>query len=224
MLESLFGRRKTPAEMLRQHQRSINKASRELDRESSRLEREEKKLVSDIKRAAKENQMTACKVMAKDLVRTRRYIQKFQQMKAQLQAVGLRIQTLRSSQQMADAMRGATRAMGAMNRQMNLPQIQKIMMEFEQQSEMMDMKDDMIADTIDDVMEEEDDEEESEEIVNKVLDDIGISLNQQLMETPTGIKTAAPKETERVAQLDGGGGLSADDAALQARLDNLRRE
>ena len=47
--------------------------------------------------------------MAKDLVRTRRYIYKFQQMKTQLQAVGLRIQTLRSNQSMSDAMRGATR-------------------------------------------------------------------------------------------------------------------
>lgn len=47
--------------------------------------------------------------MAKDLVRTRRYVQKFAQMRTQLQAVGLRIQSLRSNQQMADAMRGATR-------------------------------------------------------------------------------------------------------------------
>ena len=49
--------------------------------------------------------------MAKDLVRTRRYTQKFVQMRTQLQAVGLRIQTLRSNQQMADAMRGATRVL-----------------------------------------------------------------------------------------------------------------
>lgn len=47
--------------------------------------------------------------MAKDLVRTRRYVQKFYQMRTQLQAVSLRIQTLRSNQQMAEAMRGATR-------------------------------------------------------------------------------------------------------------------
>lgn len=47
--------------------------------------------------------------MAKDLVRTRRYVQKFYQMRTQLQAVGLRIQTLRSNEQMAVAMRGATR-------------------------------------------------------------------------------------------------------------------
>lgn len=51
----------------------------------------------------------ACKVMAKDLVRTRRHIHKFYQMKTQLQAVSLRIQTLRSNQQMAEAMKGATR-------------------------------------------------------------------------------------------------------------------
>ena len=47
--------------------------------------------------------------MAKDLVRNRRYIQRFYQMRTQLQAVGLRIQTLRSNQEMATAMKGATR-------------------------------------------------------------------------------------------------------------------
>jgi charged multivesicular body protein 2A len=146
--------------------------------------------------------------MAKDLVRTRRYVQKFYQMKTQLQAVGLRIQvkkrqkgpskrrltlffsiwkTLRSNQQMAEAMRGATKAMSSMNRQMNLPQIQKIMMEFEKESELMDMKDEMMGDAIDDVMEEEDDEVESEEIVNKVLDEIGISLNQEVSIMVIGI-------------------------------------
>jgi charged multivesicular body protein 2A len=124
--------------------------------------------------------MGACKVMAKDLVRTRRNVQKFYQMKTQLQAVGLRIQTLRSSQQMAEAMKGATKAMGSMNRQMNLPQIQRIMMEFEKESEMMDMKDEMMGDAIDDAFEEDEDEEESDEIVNKVLDEIGISFNQEV--------------------------------------------
>lgn len=53
--------------------------------------------------------------MAKDLVRTRRYVQKFYQMRTQLQAVGLRIQTLRSNQQMAEAMRGATRVSFLLN-------------------------------------------------------------------------------------------------------------
>ena len=43
---------------------------------------------------------------------------------------------------------------------MKLPQIQKIMMEFERESEIMDMKEEMMNDAIDDVMEGDDDEEE----------------------------------------------------------------
>ncbi|KAF9164002.1 ESCRT-III subunit protein did4 [Actinomortierella ambigua] len=219
MMKFLFGRQ-TPAEALRAHQRALTKAQRELDRERMKLEQQEKKLIVDIKKTAKAGQMNACKVMAKDLVRTRRYIQKFYAMKTQLQAVGLRIQGLRSNQQMAEAMRGATKAMGAMNRSMNLPQIQKIMMDFEKENEMMDMKEEMMSDTIDDAMEEEEDEEEEEAIVSQVLDEIGISLDMAMPGTGTTIKTPVSSGKERVAQAEGFG----DDADLQARLDNLRRE
>lgn len=49
----------TPAERLRQHQRSIAKAQRELDRERSKLEQQEKKLIVDIKKNAKAGQMVS---------------------------------------------------------------------------------------------------------------------------------------------------------------------
>jgi charged multivesicular body protein 2A len=63
----------TPAERLRKHQRALEKTQRELDRERTKLENQEKKLVQDIKKNAKNGQMGAVKVQAKDLVRTRRY-------------------------------------------------------------------------------------------------------------------------------------------------------
>ncbi|KAJ3116927.1 ESCRT-III subunit protein did4 [Phlyctochytrium bullatum] len=215
-MEWLFGSRKTPAEMLKQHQRALAKAQRELDRERTKLEQQEKKLIADIKKSAKANQMNACKIMAKDLVRTRRYIQKFYQMKTQLQAVGLRIQSMRSNQAMADAMKGATKAMRAMNKNVNMPEITKIMMEFERESEMMDMKEEMMNDAIDDVMDEEADEAEEENIVNQVLDEIGIGLSQSLADVPnTSLKQAATAESTREP--------IAADADLQARLENLRK-
>lgn len=221
-MQALFGARKTPAELLRQHQRALTKAQRELDRERTKLEAQEKKVIADIKMAAKANQMNACKVMAKDLVRTRRYVQKFYNMKTQLQAVSLRIQTLRSNQQMADAMKGATAAMKGMNKTMNLPAIQRIMTDFERESEVMDMKEEMMSDAIDDVMEDEDDEEESETIVQQVLDEIGIHLDQSLADTPSGIKGSVGV-TEN-AKVPITADMTTDDASLQARLDNLRRE
>ena len=49
--------------------------------------------------------------------------------------------------------------------QMKLPEIQKIMMEFEKQSEIMDMKEEMMNDAIDDAMGDEDDVDERWEAV-----------------------------------------------------------
>merc|ERR1719325_162467 len=90
---------------------------------------------------AKQGQMDAVRIMAKDLVRTRRYVKK---------------------------------SMLNMNKQMKLPEIQKIMQEFEKQSEIMDMKEEMMSDVIDDALGDEDDEEESDAIVSQVLDELGL--------------------------------------------------
>ncbi|XP_040399708.1 charged multivesicular body protein 2a, partial [Cygnus olor] len=159
-MDLLFGRRKTPEELLRQNQRALTRAMRELDRERQKLEAQEKKIIVDIKKMAKQGQMDAVKIMAKDLVRTRRYVKKFITMRANVQAVSLKIQTLKSNNSMAQAMKGVTKAMATMNRQLKLPQIQKIMMEFEKQAEIMDMKEELMNDAIDDAMGDEDDEEE----------------------------------------------------------------
>lgn len=205
-------------------------------------------------------------------------------MKTQLQAVSLRIQALRSNQQMGEAMKGATRAMGMMNRSMNLPQVQKIMREFERESEVMDMKEEMMSDAVDQAMDDEEEgvgeEEESDAILKEVLDGIGVDLSQnvsckgqknlirpnthpsihsfflQLTEAPTASLTspnANANAQQRVAigedalggggssgnnggsgqpaasshnrgpSSGGGGGGGADEDALQARLDQLRR-
>nr|KMM72001.1 charged multivesicular body protein 2a, variant [Coccidioides posadasii RMSCC 3488] len=220
IVEWAFGKRLTPAERLRKHQRALEKTQRELDRERIKLENQEKKLVQDIKKNAKNGQIGACKIQAKDLVRTRRYIQKFYSMRTQLQAISLRIQTVRSNEQMMQSMRGATILLGSMNRQMNLPALQRIVMEFERENEIMDQRQEMMDDAIDEAT-GLDDEEEGEEIVKEVLDEIGVDLGQALGETPTGLQTTGIQEG-RIAQAVGGGGTAEDDD-LQARLDSLRR-
>ncbi|PIK55329.1 Charged multivesicular body protein 2a [Apostichopus japonicus] len=220
-MDALFGRRKTPEQMLRENQRMLNRAIRDLDRERSRMEQQEKKVIADIKKMAKAGQMDAVKVQAKDLVRTRRYVKKFILMKANIQAVSLKVQTLKSTNAMAQAMRGVTKAMARMNSQLKLPAIQKIMMEFEKQSEIMDMKEEMMNDAVDDVLGDEDDEEESEAIVSQVLDELGLSIGDELSALPGTGDPIKEKQKGKVAAADG---VSDADADLQARLDDLRRE
>lgn len=200
------------------------------------MEQQEKKIIADIKKLAKENQMDAVKIMAKDLVRTRRYVRKFMLMKANIQAVSLKIQTLKSQNAMGEAMKGVTKAMTNMNRQLNMPQIQKILHEFEKQSEIMDMKEEMINDAMDDAMEDEGDEEETDAIVSQVLDELGLQLNDQLSGLPQAsgsLSVAGGVKAPQAAAMGAGGAaggsgagspVSDADADLQARLDNLRRE
>jgi len=209
--------------MLRKNQRALTKAMRELDRERVKMEQQEKKLIADIKKMAKQGQMDAVKIMAKDLVRTRKSIKKFMLMKANIQAVSLKIQTLKSQNAMAQAMKGVTKAMMSMNRQMKLPEIQKIMQEFEKQSEIMDMKEEMMNDVMDDAMGDDDEEEETDAIVTQVLDELGLQLTDQLTAVPiAGATVAAPGAKGKVPVA---AAAEADaDADLQARLDNLRRE
>eukprot|EP00268_Persea_americana_P056353 TRINITY_DN663_c0_g1_i1.p1 TRINITY_DN663_c0_g1~~TRINITY_DN663_c0_g1_i1.p1 ORF type:complete len:224 (-),score=73.23 TRINITY_DN663_c0_g1_i1:406-1077(-) len=219
----LFGKRKTPAELLRENKRMLDKSIREIERERQSLQNQEKKLILEIKKTAKQGQMGAVKVMAKDLIRTRHQITKFYALKSQLQGVALRIQTLKSTQAMGEAMKGVTKAMGKMNRQMNLPALQKIMQEFERQNERMEMVSEVMGDAIDDALEGDEEEEETEELVNQVLDEIGIDINEQLVKAPSSA-VAAPATASKVAQPETAasedGGIDQD---LQARLDNLRK-
>jgi len=246
ILETMFGRTKTPAERLRQHQRAIQKAQRELDRERTKLEAQQKTLVNDIKKAARDGQISVCKIKARDLVRTRRYIEKFYGMRTQLQAVSLRLQTMSTNQAMAQSMKGATKAMSMMSRQMNIPAMQRILMEFEKESSMMDMKEEMMSDAVDDVMDDvgegETEEEEGDKILKEVLDEIGISVGQQLETAPTTTGPTSVAESRQAVAIGepsggpadigsppsngaaggNGGGPPLDD--FQARLDALRRD
>ena len=130
-MDRLFGKRKTPEELLRQNQRALNKVMRELDQELDQLERQEKKLVVDIRKMVKSGQMEAVKIMAKDLVRTQSFVKRFILMRANIQGIAFKIQTLKSQAAMANAMKGVTKALRSMNKKMNLPQLQKVMMQFE---------------------------------------------------------------------------------------------
>lgn len=64
---------------------------------------------------------------------------------------------------------------------MDLPKLQKIMMEFEKENAKAEMQSEMMEDAMDDAMADEDDEEEEDKIVGQVLDEIGISFNEEVM-------------------------------------------
>jgi len=221
---NLLGKNKPLKEILRENKRMINRAIRELDREKAGLEREEKRLIIEIKKAAKENQMSSVKIMAKDLVRTRQYITKFIEMRSHLQGCALKLQTVKSHHAMAEAMANTAKAMGKVNKAMNIPTLTKMMAEFEKENARTEMMQEVMGDAIDDALRDDDAEAEEEKIVNQVLDEIGISFGAELPEA-AGLSNPAA-ESAAPSQVATPAGGVADDPALselEARLNNLKR-
>ena len=242
----VFSKQKPLKEQLRENKRMITRAIRELDREKRSLEKEEQRLTIEIKKMAKENQMKAVKIMAKDLVRTRQYITKFIEMRSHLQGCALKLQTVKSHAAMAEAMANTAKAMHKMNKAVDVPAITKMMAEFEKENMKSEMMQEIMGDAIDDAMEGEENEEEEEKIVNQVLDEIGIDIQGEVPNAPAmGLASEIPavavggkvavglgggsddNTNAPNAGGDGGGGGRAggDDrlSDLEARLNNLKR-
>jgi len=91
--------------------------------------------------------------------------------------------------------------MTAANKQMNLPELQKNMAEFEKQSMQMEMAEDMMNDAIDG-LDDAEDEEEGEDIMNQVLDEIGIDISMKMSNAPRNRNKAGQQEDEQLSARD----------------------
>ena len=186
--------------------------------------------------------MKAVRIMAKDIVRTRQYIAKFIEMRSHLQGCALKLQTVKSHAAMAEAMANTAKAMHKMNKAVNVPAINKMMVEFEKENMKSEMMQEIMGDAIDDAMEGEENEEEEAKIVNQVLDEIGIAMQEEMANAPAlGLASEMPVAAEggkmAIGLGDGGGGTddngggdaadsSGNDATLsdlEARLNKLKR-
>ncbi|RHY05780.1 hypothetical protein B5M09_005775 [Aphanomyces astaci] len=170
-----FGKpEKTPREQAKEAKRGISQSQRELEREKMALERQEKLLIADIKRAAKEGNNGGTKILAKQLIQLRQQKDKMTMMKSNLGSIGLQ-----------------TTTMAATNKQMDMNRFQQVIMDFEKQSEMMGMREEMLDDTLIDAFDDEEVEAEGDAVVDQVLTEIGLDLASLMADAPTRQANAA---------------------------------
>ena len=177
----LFGKKITPEEKLQNFRKSLRKSGREIERERVRLQQQETKMKAEMKKLASKGETESVMIIAKDLVRNRSASKKFLKLGSQLESLGLRIETIKAQAGVNSALKGAAGAMHQLNRMINVPQMQSIMMKFMQENEMMEMKAEMVDEMMDDVWDEEGDlEEESIAQYSAIFNEIGVPLPPQL--------------------------------------------
>jgi charged multivesicular body protein 2A len=170
----------TPAEQLRQSKRQITRGIREIDRERVKIENQQKKVIAEIKKLAKQGQLSSAKVLAKDLVRMRSQVTKMYAMRSQLQSVEMQMATMKSTAVLGESLQGVTRAMVAMNKTINLPALNATMREFLQENQRMDLTEEMMTDAVEMAVDTDDIAGESDEVVSQVLSEIGVEVTSSV--------------------------------------------
>ncbi|EPS60045.1 hypothetical protein M569_14759, partial [Genlisea aurea] len=202
-------------ETLRESKREMANATRGcIEREIHGLQLEEKKLVAEIKRTAKTGNEGATKILARQLIRLRQQIANLQGSRAQMRGIATHTQSMSAQASVSTAMRGAGKAMAAMNKQMDPAKQAKVVRDFQRESAQIDMTTEMMADAIDDVLDNDEAEDETEELTNQVLDEIGVDIASQLSTAPKG--KIGGRKKEDVA------GSSTTQEDLEKRLAALR--
>ncbi|KAM1153806.1 hypothetical protein ACFX2I_036184 [Malus domestica] len=250
---NIFKKKTSPKEALRESKREMSVATRGIEREIASLQLEERKLVAEIKKTAKTGNeaslffclsylfLAATKILARQLVRLRQQITNLQGSRAQIRGVGTHTQALYASTSISTGMKGATKAMVAMNKQMAPAKQVKVIREFQKNAAQMDMTIEMMSESIDETLDKDEAEEETEELTNQVLDEIGVDIASQLSSAPKGriasrnTVNVAPRNAENVASRNAenvapknaanvvNSSESPDVEDLEKRLASLRR-
>ncbi|KAH0924286.1 hypothetical protein HID58_024304 [Brassica napus] len=191
---NIFRKKTTPKDALRTSKREMAVATRGIEREISSLQLEEKRLVAEIKKTAKTGNeaRTNFHFLPTNLIHyiSSKWLIPF-----------LFNIALYASTSISSGMKGATKAMTAMN------------------------KIEMMSEAIDETLDKDEAEEETEDLTNQVLDEIGVGVASQLSSAPKGriaTKTAAPPATTATTTNNNSSESSEVDE-LERRLASLRR-
>ncbi|WVZ59910.1 hypothetical protein U9M48_009994 [Paspalum notatum var. saurae] len=223
---NIFKKKVDPKEALRTSKREMAVATRGVEREIGSLQMEEKKLVAEIKKTAKTGNEAATKILARQLVRLRQQILNLQGTRAQIRGA------MHAGTSISAGMKGASKAMAAMNKQMEPAKQIKVMREFQKQSTQLDMTLEMMSDAIDETLDKDEAEEETEELTNQVLDEIGVDVASQLSSAPKGRIGATNKKVDNSQARNSAAPVrnvatppesSAEVDDLEKRLASLRR-
>jgi charged multivesicular body protein 3 len=141
---------------MREWQNKLKKESRAIDRQLAEIAREEKKQEADIRKLAKQgNQDAAVRILAKNIVQSRKATNQLYNAKANLNSVGMQMKQMSAQATMGKMIKASGDTMRAMNQLMNIPKLSENMKEMSREMEkagfLSEMMDDMMPGQDEDV-------------------------------------------------------------------------
>jgi charged multivesicular body protein 3 len=173
----------------------MRQQGRELDRNVRNIVQQEDKTKREVKMAAKKGDTHAVRIMARELVQSKKAKARIFNAKAQLHSVELQLQMQLSQAKVMGALQRSTQIMTVMNDLMKVPELAATMREMSKQMEKAGLIDEIVDDTMEGVLGGDDLEDETDEAVTDILKEV---LGKSLDTAVTGKSTLVGKK--KVAQ------------------------
>jgi len=212
----LFGQAKRdPKELVREWQTKLRKESRVLDRQIQSIQREEDKVKKSLKDAAKKGDKDVLKVLAKEIVHSRKAISKIHAAKAQLKSVEYGMTQQLAVLRMSGAMQQSAEVMKSMQQLCKVSEVSAAMRELSKEMTKAGIMEEMMEDAFSGMEDDEELEEDVQKEVDKVLSELTAG---QIGKIPDAGKDTLPvlPDVEDTAEDD------EDISGMQERLEALR--
>ncbi|XP_074561929.1 vacuolar protein sorting-associated protein 24 homolog 1-like isoform X2 [Curcuma longa] len=233
-VKNLMRSKPDPQQQLREWQRRLRQEGRNIDRQIrgasascpvlSDVQREEKNVQKAIKEAAKRNDMASAKSLAKEIVRSRRAVNRLYENKAQLNSVSMHLGELVATARTVGHLSKSAEVMKLVNNLMKAPEVAATMQEFSKEMTKAGVMEEMVNDAVDTALDSEDIEEEIEEEVDKVLAAIAGETISELPDATSKQKIEQPSTSINVRQeaVAGEGADNEDMDEIRERLARVR--
>lgn len=146
----------------------IRKEGYQLDRQVRAIKNEEEKVKRTLKQAATKGDRDTCKILAKEIVNSRKAVNRIYSSKAHLNSVQLQMKNQLATLRVAGALEKSTEVMVAMQNLVRLPEIANVMREMSKEM----MKAGIIEEMLEETMESVEDTDELEEEVQAEVDKV----------------------------------------------------
>ena len=218
----LFGKSKSadPKEQVQEWCKKIRKEGYNLDRQINAIKREELKVTKSLKEAAKRGDKDVCQILAKEVINSRKSVNKLYTAKANLNSVQNQMKGQLATLKVSGALAQSADVMKNMSALVKIPETQKTMMELSKEM----MKAGIIEEMLEDTMEGLNDGEEMEEAAQEEIDKIILELTTgKLTEAPNAVKDTlpVPDDVEEVKYEETAEG-EEELEDMQSRLEALR--
>ena len=216
----LFGKSPDPKEQVNDWCKKLRKESNQIERQINGIKREEAKVTKSLKDAAKKGDKDVCLVLAKEVVHSRKAVNKLYCAKANINSVQMQMKGQLATIKVAGCLQKSTEVMKTMQQLVRLPEIQKTMMEMSREMMKAGIIEEMLEDTMETVTESEDLEEEAQQEVDKILFEL---TTGKLGAAPSVVKETLPAPAAASSQREKEEESEEDDMEeMKTRLEALR--